>query len=132
MIRLFAGKDGVISANAFPSFLPKGFNSTISDHVDAIEDLVDRVGVDHVGIGTNFTQDRSDKWMDELFYQQGTKPKKRPKPYPNPVHHPIGLKNPSKLPDVATELFHSGFSAKDIGNILGGNWKKFLKATWTD
>ena len=64
MIRLFAGKGGVISANAFPSFLPKGFNSTISDHVDAIEDLVDRVGVDHVGIGTNLPRiDQINGWM---------------------------------------------------------------------
>ena len=132
MIKLLAEKGGVIGANAFPPFLPNGFNSTISDYIDAIEDLVDKVGVDHVGIGTDFTQDQSNKWMDELFYQQGTKPKKRAKPYPNPVHHPHGLENPSKLSSVATELSNRGYSAQDIGKILGGNWMKLLKTTWTD
>ena len=132
MIKLLAEKGGVIGANAFPPFLPKGFNSTISDYIDAIEDLVDKVGVDHVGIGTDFTQDQSNKWMDELFYQQGTKPKKRLKPYPNPVHHPEGLENPSKLSNVAIELSNRGYSTQDIGKILGGNWMRLLKETWKD
>jgi len=130
MIKLLAEKGGVIGANAFPPFLPKGFNSTIIDYIDAIEDLVEKVGVDHVGIGTDFTQDQSNKWMDELFYQQGTKPKKRANPYPNPVHHPRGLENPSKLSSVATELSIRGYSVQDIGKILGGNWMRLLKATW--
>ena len=132
MIKLLAEKGGVIGANAFPPFLPKGFDSTISDYIDAIEDLVDKVGVDHVGIGTDFTQDQSNKWMDELFYQQGTKPKKRLKPYPNPVHHPEGLENPSKLSNVAIELSNRGYSTQDIGKILGGNWMRLLKETWKD
>ena len=110
---------------------PSHYVIGMGDYIDAIEDLVYNVGVDHVGIGTDFTQDQSNKWMDELFYQQGTKPKKRAKPYPNPVHHPRGLENPSKLSSVATELSDRGYSAQDIGKIMGGNWMKLLKATWT-
>ena len=85
-----------------------------------------------MGIGTDFTQDQPNKWMDELFYQQGTKPKTRPNPYPNPVHHPEGLENPSKLSSVAIQLSNRGYSADDIDKVMGGNWVRLLKATWVD
>lgn len=130
MIKLLVEKGGVIGANAFPPFLPKGFESTLTDYVDAIEDLVYIAGVDHVGIGTDFTQGQSNQWMDELFYQQGTKPKQRPKPYPNPVHHPRGFENPSKLSSVATELVKRGYPTEDVGKILGGNWMRLLGSVW--
>ena len=39
-------RGGVIGANAFPSFLRRGFDSTTADYVDAIEDLIERVGID--------------------------------------------------------------------------------------
>ena len=55
-LRLLAERGGVVGANAFPTFLPKLYESTLSDYADAIDDLVDRVGIDHVGIGTDFCQ----------------------------------------------------------------------------
>ena len=45
-LKLIAENGGVIGANAFPPFLPKSFESTLQDYVDAIDDLVDRVGID--------------------------------------------------------------------------------------
>ena len=132
LIRLLAEKGGVIGANAFPPFLPNGFESTINNYIDAIEDLVYMVGIDHVGIGTDFTQDQSNQWMDRLFYQQGTKPKQRPKPYPNPVHHPKGLENPSKLTNVASELINRGYSDEEVSKILGGNWIRLLENVWEE
>ena len=60
---LIAERGGVIGANAFPPFLRKGFESTLDDYVDAIDDLVERVGVDHVGIGTDFTQDQAQELL---------------------------------------------------------------------
>ena len=49
-------KGGVVGANAWPSFLSKGYESTLDDYVDAIAALVERVGIDHGGMGTDFCQ----------------------------------------------------------------------------
>ena len=43
-------------ANIFPPFLPRGTDSTIEDFLDVIDYLLNLVGIDHVGIGTDFTQ----------------------------------------------------------------------------
>lgn len=40
----------------FAPFLKNGINSTIEDYVEAINYIVDLVGEDCVGIGTDFTQ----------------------------------------------------------------------------
>ena len=72
-LRLIADGGGVIGANAFPPFLRNGFESTVADYVDVIDDLVERIGVDHVAIGTDYTQDQPKAFFDWIFARQGTK-----------------------------------------------------------
>ena len=50
-LKALAERGGVVGANAWPSFLRKWYESTLADYADAIDDLVERVGIDHVGIG---------------------------------------------------------------------------------
>ena len=57
-LKLLAERRGVIGATSITSFLPTQFESTLEDYVDAIDDMVERVGIDHVGVGTDFTQDQ--------------------------------------------------------------------------
>jgi len=45
-----------MGASAYNIFLRCGMDSTIDNYTDLIDDLVQRVGIDHVGIGTDFTQ----------------------------------------------------------------------------
>lgn len=129
-LKLVAQRGGVIGANAFPPFLRNGFESTLEDYVDAIDDLVDRVGIDHVGIGTDFTQDQPRAFFDWLFAQQGTKPRDIADSYPDPLLHPTGMETPDKLSNLARELGRRGYNQEDIGKILGGNWLKLFREVW--
>lgn len=131
-LKLLAEKGGVVGANAFPPFLRKGFESTIEDYVDAIDDLVERIGVNHVAIGTDYTQDQPKEFFDYLFSQQGTKHQPRPVPYPDPVIHPEGMETPDKLINVRKELSKRGYSADDLAKIMGGNWLRLFKQVWRD
>ena len=129
-LNLIVEKSGVIGANAFPPFLPRGFESTVQDYVDAIDDLVERVGIDHVGVGTDNTQAQPKQFFDWLFAQQGTKIKERPVALPDPVVHPEGMETPDKLPNVSLELQARGYSQEDITKILGGNWLRLFREVW--
>src|SRR5699024_9677976 len=63
LVRMVAERGGVIGANAFPQFLPRGYESSIDDYLDAIEALIEVVGVDHVAIATDFCEGWSmDDW----------------------------------------------------------------------
>jgi membrane dipeptidase len=129
-LRRIAERGGVIGANAFPPFLPSGFTATLDDFLDAVDDLVVRVGVDHVGIGTDYTQDQPPAFFDWLFAQQGTKPRERPVAYPAPLVHPRGMETPDEFPNVACGLLERGYDGTDVTKILGGNWLRLFRQVW--
>jgi membrane dipeptidase len=129
-LKLLTEKGGVVGSNAFPPFLPKGFDSTLADYIDALDDLVQRVGIDHVGIGTDYTQDQPKAFFDWLFAQQGTKIRPRPTPYPDPLLHPRGMETPDRLANVTRELLKRGYDQTDVTKILGGNWLRLLRQVW--
>ena len=130
ILRLLAEKGGVIGATSWPPFLRSQFDSTLADFGDAIDDLVERVGVDHVGIGSDYTQDQTKEWFDVLMSQQGTKFNPRRREYPDTVTHPAGIETPNKLPNVARELVRRGYREGDIAKILGGNWLRLFGEVW--
>lgn len=123
-------KGGVIGANAFPAFFENTFDATLSDYADAIDDLVQRVGINHVGIGTDYTQDQPKAFFDWIFLQQGTKYKERPIVYPDPLIHPQGMETPDKLPNLADELQRRGYDEAGTAKILGGNWLRLFRQVW--
>src|ERR1700743_498334 len=72
--------------------------SLLIKHIDYIAKLI---GVDHVGIGSDFDGAES---------------------------YPLGLDSVADYPKVTAELLKLGYSEKDIDKILGGNVLRVLKA----
>ena len=131
-LNLLAQRGGVVGANAFPVFLRKGYESTLSDYVDAIDDLVERVGIEHVGVGTDFCQHQPHSFFQWIFAQQGTRYGTRPVPIPDPHFHPQDFETPDRFPNLATELLRRGYGEGDVSNILGGNWLRLFREVWGD
>jgi membrane dipeptidase len=76
--------------------------ATVSDVADHFDHVVKLVGVEHVGIGSDF-----DGVGDSL---------------------PSGLKDVSQYPNLVAELLRRGYSEADVGQILGGNFLRVWKA----
>ena len=80
--------------------------ATVSDVADHVQHVVDLVGVDHVGLGSDF-----DGVGDSL---------------------PVGLKDVSQYPNLVAELLRRGYGDQDIRKILGGNtlrvWRDIERA----
>ena len=94
--------------------------------------MVERIGIDHVGIGTDYTQEQSSSWFDVLMSQQGTKFSERRLEYPDLPKHPKGIETPDKLSNITIELSKRGYNSQDISKILGGNWLRLLGEVWQD
>jgi membrane dipeptidase len=129
-LKLIAEKGGVIGANAFPAFFPNAFDTTLSEYVDALDDLVQRIDIDHVAIGTDFTQDQPPEFFEWIFASQGTRKQERPFAYPDPLVHPKGMETPDKFCNIAQELSNRGYEDVDILKILGGNWLRLFQTVW--
>ncbi len=135
-VKLLAEKGGVVGATCITSFLRTGPRSTLADYVDAIDDLVQHAGIDHVGIGTDFTQDQPESFWLYIAAQQGTKypasftdPGRRWK-VNDPTLYPAGLQTPDDLPMLAGALLDRGYTAEDTAKLLGGNWLRLFRDVW--
>ncbi len=116
MLRAIAKKDGVIGVCYEPSFIrpkPKQGNTseadasatsdtkaTVEDLADHIDHIVDVVGPDHVGLGSDF---------DGI--DQG----------------PVDLEDVSKVPNITRVLVKRGYSDENIKKILGENHLRVFK-----
>ncbi|MBV7340204.1 dipeptidase [Chloroflexi bacterium TSY] len=133
-LKLLAEKGGVVGACSFAPFLPKGFDSTIDNFVDAIDDMVQRIGIDHVGIGTDNTQDQLLSFWRYIGSQQGTKfPSTFSDTilrYDELVFQPKGMETPAKFPNLADALINRGYKPADVTKILGGNWLRLFEEVW--
>ena len=99
MIRALADHGGVMGLNFGASFVHKD-NATVETLVDHVDHIVELVGPDHVGLGSDF---------DGI----GATPK--------------DLEDVSKMPNVTRELVKREYSDEDIYKILGGNHMRIFK-----
>jgi membrane dipeptidase len=99
-IQAIAGNGGVVQVNYHRPFLSADPDSatlaTVVDHIDAVVALV---GVDHVGLGSDF---------------DGAK-------------MPLGLEDAAKVPRITRELLSRGYSEADIRKILGANTRRLIQ-----
>ena len=135
-LKLMAEKGGVVGATCINGFLKTGRQSTLESYLDAIEHTIDLVGIDHVGIGTDFTQDQTDDFWRYIGSQQGTK-------FPSTfipsdvienwdVYYPENLKTPDDMSALAPALLGRGYSPEDVTKVLGGNWMRLFRQVWKD
>ena len=137
-LKLMAARGGVVGATAIAGFLRTGWQSTLDDYVDAIDHLVQMLGIDHVAIGTDFTQDQPVSFWRYIGSQQGTKYPSvwtntaRPPSVNQPGLYPRDLETPDKLPNLAAALLRRGYSAADTAKLLGENWLRLFEEVWCE
>jgi len=100
-IKALADKEGVIGITFVPNFLTQEKRkTTVKDVVKHIDYLVEKVGVDYVGLGSDF---------------DGT------------GDLPLGLEGVDKIPNLTEELLDRGYKEREIEKILGGNFLRAFK-----
>lgn len=94
---------------------------------------VDRIGIDQVGIGTDFDQTggmaylewmRQGRWAREIQYGAGSKTNSGPQPR-------LGwFDDPSQFPNAESCLRDRGFDDREVAKIMGENWLNFYRRTF--
>ena len=99
MIVALAENGGVMGINFAPSFVHPTL-ATLQGVVDHIDHIVDLVGPDHVGLGSDFDGIPST---------------------------PVGLEDATRMPYITDELVKREYNEVDIKKILGGNHLRLMK-----
>jgi membrane dipeptidase len=126
-LKFIADHGGLIGVTMFPTFLKKGIESTVDDYVEAIDYVIKIVGVNCVGIGTDFTQGHDRSFFEHITRDKGTARKLTEL---GEIVHPKGLRKICELPNLTTAMDRAGWSEPKILKVMGGNWVRFLRDVW--
>ena len=97
-MRALAAKGGVAQTTLYPGFLKKEGEATIIDAIEHLEHAIKVMGIDHVGLGTDFDGDGGVK----------------------------GLADSSELINFTRQLLARRYSERDIQKIWGGNFLRVM------
>jgi len=121
-IRAIAEKAGVIGACFYSPFIDTK-NPSLDRLLDHIDYIVDLVGVNHIGLGADFT---------DYLAKEAVKI-----PSPGLVTgkvalnlYPGGIENASKMLNISRGLVSRGYSDDEILKILGENFLRVLRQIW--
>lgn len=129
-LKAVAQKGGVVGATIFPAFLPAGNESTLEDFVRVVDYLVELIGVDHVAVGTDFTEGQPEEWFDWILTG---KSKKGPQLKLNhPLKNPEGIQHAADFPNLTASLLDHGYSASDVRKIMGENIIGLFSDVWQE
>ena len=98
-MRALAAKGGVAQTTLYPGFLVKTGEASILDAIAHLEHAIDVMGIDHVGLGTDFDGDGGIR----------------------------GLANASELTLFTRQLLARRYSEADIQKIWGGNFLRVMQ-----
>lgn len=126
-LRFIADRGGFIGVTMFPPFLRRGIESTVDDYVEAIGYVVNLVGEDCVGIGTDFTQGYDQKFFDWITHDKG---RHRRLTSFGTVLNPEGIRTIGELPNLTAAMERAGWSASRIEKIMGRNWLRVFGEVW--
>jgi len=132
LFRACAQKGGVIGVSLFAPGLKAGNDATIEDYLDAMTHVLDLVGEDHVAIGTDFStgHPRPGPWL--LWANRDKGHARQLTNFGSTVvRKPQGFSRISETPNVADAMLRRGWSETRIQKILGQNWMRLFRETWT-
>lgn len=127
-LRLMVERGGFIGVTMFPPFLPKGAESTVDDYVEAIRYVINVVGEDAVGIGTDFTQGYDKGFFDWITHDKGSYRKLTDF---GTVLNPLGIRTIGEFPNLTRAMQSAGMSETVIEKVLGENWLRLLDEVWS-
>lgn len=127
-IKALAKKGGVVGANVFPPFLSAGSRAKMQDYIDTIDYFVKLVGMDHVSIGTDFTEGQPRSFFDYIL--KGKSKKELAMNLEYPIINPEGIRSSADFPNITQALLARGYTESDTKKIMGENLIRLYQEVW--
>ncbi len=124
VLQAVAERGGIVGVTLYPLFMG-GSEVPRSSYCTMIADLVEMVGIDHVGIGTDAVLGWDADALGWMRNGRWNRPKD-PDEIPSFPPWPHWFSGPSDFPSLAVGLDEVGFAADERDKILGGNWLRLF------
>jgi membrane dipeptidase len=126
-LKFIADHGGFIGVTMFPPFLKRGIESTVDDYVEAIGYVINIVGEDCVGVGTDFTQGYDREFFDWITHDKG---RHRRLTDFGTIQNPEGIRTIGEMPNLTAAMEKAGWGSARIEKVIGGNWLRVFADVW--
>jgi microsomal dipeptidase-like Zn-dependent dipeptidase len=125
LLKRLAETGGVVGLSNYPKIVRGGSNCTLDDFLDMMCWTVDRIGVDSIGLGTDFY----DGWpVSEIkWWRAGRWARESAVPIKGFSAWPEWFKSSADFPNILAAMEKRGFAADEIVKIAGGNWLRMFR-----
>lgn len=126
VLRELAAAGGVVGLSSYPKIAPDGARCTLERFCEMVQYTVDMIGIDHVGIGSDFYTGhdetilhlRTGKWSRRSAIELSTERITQD-----------WFENPADFPTLTAGLLEHGFEPEDVRKIMGGNFMRVFRDT---
>ena len=126
-LRFIVERGGFVGVTMFPPFLKRGPDSTVDDYVEAIDYVVNLVGEDAVGIGTDFTQGHGPDFFEWITRDKGFGRKLTEF---GDIINPEGIRTIGEFPNLTAAMERADWTERKIRKVMGENWVRLLREVW--
>lgn len=126
-LKFIADRGGFIGVTMFPPFLKRGVDATVDDYVEALDYVINLVGEDCVGVGTDHTQGYGAEFFDMLTHDKG---RFRRLTNFGTVQNPMGIRTIGEMPNLTAAMERAGWTASRITKVMGRNWLRVFGEVW--
>ena len=128
LLKRLAETGGVIGLSMYPKIMKGGSNCTLDTFLEMVSWTVDLIGIDHVGMGTDFY----DGWpVSQIkWWRAGRWARESAVPIKGFSEWPSWFRSPVDFPNILGGLETRGFSSADIAKIAGGNWLRLFRESF--
>ena len=132
ILKLLASKGGILGLSLYPHHLKNNSNCTLDSFCKMIVDLIEIIGIDHLGFGSDLCQDQPDsvvewmrvgRWTKKTDYGEGSASN------PGFPKMPSWFKGNKDWKNILNKLQELGLKQEEIDKIRGLNWYNFLIKT---
>jgi len=133
VMKALAETGGMLGFSLYPHHLNDGSDCTLDDFCTMIADTAEKMGIDHIGFGSDLCQDQPDsvvewmrvgRWTKKIDYGEGSASNAGFPPMPP------WFRDNRDWSNILKGLANVGFSEDDIAKIAGGNWLEFFRRSF--
>lgn len=130
VLKALSQTGGVIGCAAYRNITPADACATVDAWCEMVARTVEIAGIDHVGLGTDYSHKTGPNhldWMRKGRWTRGVQYGAGSAAVPGKVAKPDWLVNIGALNSVEGGLRRVGFDEGDIAKIMGGNWLRLYE-----
>ena len=134
VISALAQSGGMLGFSLYPHHLRNGNDCTLQDFCAMVAATADKIGIDHIGLGSDLCQGQPDsvvewmrngRWSKKTDFGEGSADNAG---FPT---QPEWFSSSADYPNIISGLSDHGFSPEEVEKVMGGNWLRFFENNFT-